>query len=61
MDIDKILERLFFISSKLSIIEVKGDSVEHLFISRAALKELYDVLLSEKIEKEKKEKGDNET
>ena len=52
MEIDKILERLFFVGSKLSIIEVKGDSVEHLFIARAALKELYDVLLSEKMEKE---------
>lgn len=42
---------LLQINSKLSGIEVKGDSVELLFASRIMLKELF-----EKIEEEKEEK-----
>lgn len=41
---------LFQINTKLSSIEVKGDSVELLFASRLMLKELFDKI--EKIEEE---------
>lgn len=41
---------LFQINTKLSNIEVKGDSVELLFASRLMLKELFDKI--EKIEEE---------
>ena len=41
---------LFQIATKLSNIEVKGDSVEFLFASRLMLKELFDKI--EKIEEE---------
>ena len=41
---------IFQISTKLSNVEVKGDSVELLFASRLMLKELFDKI--EKIEEE---------
>ena len=40
---------LFQITSKLSQVEVKGDSVELIFASRLMLKELFESISEEKI------------
>ena len=50
-----IKQVLFNIASKLSEIEVKGNSVEPLFISRVMLKELFDKIEEKESAKEKEE------
>ena len=57
MDIQIILERLTLIDNKLRLVEVRGDSVEHLLVSRVALKELIEALLKEKSEAEEIKEG----
>jgi len=55
-NMEKIQERLNLIYLKLSLVEVRGDSVEHLFVSKVALRELLEFIQGENLKDREKEK-----
>lgn len=54
---DEAKDIIIQIDAKLNIMEVKGDSVEHLFFARKLLKQLFDSFKEVKQEEEKREEG----